>query len=47
MEIGDFVKVESNEVEAAFLSTRTILQILKQNGTTIPQELQEIIHYQM
>ncbi|WP_097033181.1 discoidin domain-containing protein [Clostridium tertium] len=37
MEIGDFVKVESNEAEAAFLSTRTILQILKQNGTTIPQ----------
>lgn len=37
MEIGDFVKVESNEPEAAFLSTRTILQILKQNGTTIPQ----------
>lgn len=37
MEISDFVKVESNEAEAAFLSTRTILQILKQNGTTIPQ----------
>lgn len=37
MEIGDFVKVESNEADAAFLSTRTILQILKQNGTTIPQ----------
>jgi hexosaminidase len=37
MEIGDFVKVESNEATAAFLSTRTILQILKQNGTTIPQ----------
>ena len=37
MEIGDFVKVESNEVTAAFLSTRTILQILKQNGTTMKQ----------
>lgn len=37
MEIGDFVKVESNEAAAAFLSTRTILQILKQNGTTIPK----------
>ena len=37
MEIGDFVKVEANEAEAVFLSTRTILQILKQNGTTIPK----------
>ena len=37
MEIGDFVNVEANEAPAAFLSTRTILQILKQNGTTIPK----------
>lgn len=39
MDIDDFVTVEANDAQAIFLSTRTILQILKQNGDFIPKGL--------
>ncbi len=39
MEIDDAVKVQANEAQGIFLSTRTILQILKQNKTYIPKGL--------
>jgi hexosaminidase len=39
MEIGDAVTIRMSTETAAFWSTRTILQILKQNGTTIPKGL--------
>ncbi|MBY0756715.1 discoidin domain-containing protein [Clostridium sardiniense] len=39
MEIGDAIKVEANEAQGIFLSTRTILQILKQNKNYIPKGL--------
>ena len=35
MEVTDFVKVEATEATGAYWSTRTILQILKQTGSTI------------
>ena len=37
MTITDFIKVEAKESTGAFWATRSILQILKQSGTTIPQ----------
>ncbi len=37
MTITNFVKVEAQENIGAFWATRSILQILKQNGTTIPK----------
>ena len=37
MEVTDFVKVEATEATGAYWSTRTILQILKQTGSTINQ----------
>ena len=39
MEIGDAVTIRMSTETAAFWSTRTILQILKQTGTTIPKGL--------
>ncbi len=39
MEIADGIKIEAAHEIGAFWSTRTILQILKQTGTTIPKGL--------
>ena len=39
LEIGDAVTIRMSTETAAFWSTRTILQILKQTGTTIPKGL--------
>lgn len=39
MEIGESVTVSASDSVGAFWSTRTILQILKRNGTTIPKGL--------
>lgn len=39
MDIDNIVKIEANSPQGAFLATRSILQILKQNGTTIPKGL--------
>lgn len=39
MEIGDAVTIRMSTETAAFWSTRSILQILKQTGTTIPKGL--------
>lgn len=37
MNVTDKVEVKAEQKAGAYWSTRTILQILKQNGTTIPK----------
>ncbi|WP_066676875.1 discoidin domain-containing protein [Clostridium septicum] len=39
MDVNDVLRVQANEEQGIFLSTRTILQILKQNTTYIPKGL--------